>query len=85
MVADIVDRKDRLTVEVETIKPMDNVRGRELEQKIYERLLVERHEFANFMKTGSIHPPVIKVVAPDSLPRNPRTGKLKQVIDNRHA
>lgn len=85
MVADVVDRKDQLTIEIETTKPVSEVEKKRLEKEVYDCLLVEKHEFLNFMKTGSIQPPVITILDPDSLPRNPRTGKLKQVIENRHA
>lgn len=84
MVAELEDCKDKLTIEVETVKHMSQEEYENLARQVYDTLLVEKHEFANFMKTGSIIPPVIKVVAPDTLPRNPRTGKLKQVIDKRH-
>lgn len=84
MIAEIVDRKDLLKIEIETVEHLSDDEMRRLEKDLYECLLVEKHEFVNFMKTGSILAPQVTVVSPDSLPRNPRTGKLKQVIDNRH-
>lgn len=85
MTAEIVDRKDRLCIEVESLSPLDELECERLEKTLYDLLLVEKHEFVNFMKTESIHPPLVRILAPDTLPRNPRTGKIKQVIDRRHA
>lgn len=84
MVAEVVDRKDRLSIEIESVKTLSEEESRRLEKEVYDTLLVEKHEFVNFMKTGSIQAPVVSILPPDSLPRNPRTGKLKQVIDKRH-
>lgn len=84
MIAEVEDRKDLLRIEVETVKHHSDEELRQLEKEVYECLLIEKHEFVNFMKTGSIHPPQVCVLNPDSLPRNPRTGKLKQVVDKRN-
>lgn len=84
MIAEVVDRKDLLRIEIETVKHLSEAEMKRLENEVYERLLIEKHEFVNFMKTGSILAPSVSVLPPDSLPRNPRTGKLKQVIDNRY-
>lgn len=84
MTADLEGIKDRFTLEVETIKELDDNMYQELEKKLYEHLLHEKHEFLGFMKSGSIVPPIVKVLPPNSLPRNPRTGKMKQTIDKRN-
>ncbi len=84
MIADTVGVKDSFTLEVETIREMSDTEYVELAKKVYDQLLFQKHEFLAFMKTGSIMPPIVKVLAPNTLPRNPRTGKLKQTIDKRH-
>lgn len=84
IMADTVGAKDRFTVEVETLHETDESGRKQLEETLYQQLLADKHEFLAFMKTGSILPPTVTVVPPASLPRNPRTGKLKQVIDKRH-
>lgn len=76
--------KDQFILEIETIKQMQDDQYTALAQKVYDRLLIDKHEFLAFMKTGSINPPIVKVVAPNTLPRNPRTGKIKQTVDRRH-
>lgn len=84
MIADTEGIKDLFTLEIETIKELTDAEYEDLAKKVYEQLLFQKHEFLAFMKTGSIMPPVVKVLAPNTLPRNPRTGKLKQTIDKRH-
>lgn len=84
IVADIEGIKDLFTLEVETIRELTEPECEELAKKVYEQLLFQKHEFNAFMKTGSIMPPVVKILAPNTLPRNPRTGKIKQTIDNRN-
>ncbi len=85
MIARTEHMKDKFILEVETKQETDAARYKELSVAVYERLLNEKHEFLAFMKNGSIATPEVKIVAPGSLPRNPRTGKLKQTIDDRHA
>ena len=84
MTADADEVKDRFTLEVESIHPADAAQTAQMQEQLYDLLLQNKHEFLAFMKTGSILPPVVRVLPPDSLPRNPRTGKIKQVIDKRH-
>lgn len=76
--------KDRFILEVETLHALTNPERERLEKRLYDQILMDKHEFLAFMKTNSIVPPVVKVLNPKTLPRNKRTGKLKQVIDNRH-
>lgn len=84
IMANVKERKDQFTLEVESIKVLTDAEYATLSEKLYNQLLLDKHEFLAFMKTGSIQPPIVKVLPPDSLPRNPRTGKIKQVIDNRN-
>ncbi|MEG1766395.1 MAG: aldehyde dehydrogenase family protein [Muribaculaceae bacterium] len=84
MIADTHGVKDLFTLEIETIKELSIARCEELAKCVYDELLIQKHEFLAFMKTGSIMPPIVKILAPNTIPRNPRTGKLKQTIDNRN-
>ena len=83
MTAEVVNLKDRLTIDIETVNDLTDDEMLKLQKDFYDTLLTEKHEFLAFMKTGSILPPVINIMRPNALPRNQRTGKLKQVIDNR--
>lgn len=54
-----------------------------LEHEIVEALLSARPEMKNALDEDKIGMPRVEVVAFESLERNPRTGKLKRVIDLR--
>jgi len=84
MVARIVDYKDQIIIDAETKDNLDELGMKDIENRLYDSLLHEKPEFLAFMKTGSIKKPVINILKPNTLPRNPRTGKIKQVIDERH-
>ncbi|MCQ2370414.1 MAG: hypothetical protein MJ007_08105, partial [Paludibacteraceae bacterium] len=83
MTASVEGHKDLLTVEVETIKPCSEAELNALSEKLYETLMQNDHNFETMVNTGTICKPKTIVLNPDTLPRNPRTGKLKQVIDKR--
>lgn len=85
IIAEVVDRKDLFILEVETINPLSTDATKELESKVLDQLMLEKHEFAGFLRSGSIQRPQVRILPPSSLPRNPRTGKIKQTIDRRKA
>ncbi|MEG1749107.1 MAG: aldehyde dehydrogenase family protein [Tannerellaceae bacterium] len=84
MIAETVGMKDQLTIETESLELLPKEEKETLQRKFYDELLIQKHEFSHFLKSSSILPPVIIIADPDTLPRNPRTGKIKQTIDNRH-
>lgn len=84
MIAETSDVKDQFILEVESLKELSAEETAALEKRVYDRLLCEKHEFLAFMKSNSIKPPKIRVLPPDTLPRNQRTGKIKQTIDRRN-
>ena len=84
MMARTENAKDRFIVEAETVEKISPEEMDLLRQELHRRLMEDKHEFAAFLKTGSILEPLVRIVEPDSLPRNRRTGKLKQVIDERN-
>ena len=84
MIARTENAKDRFILEAETVEKLSQERMDTLGNELYQRLMEDKHEFAAFLKTGSILEPVVNIVEPDALPRNRRTGKLKQVIDERN-
>ena len=84
MIARTENAKDRFIVEAETVEKLSPEEMETLRQELHRRLMEDKHEFAAFLKTGSILEPLVRIVEPDSLPRNRRTGKLKQVIDERN-
>lgn len=83
MTAKLSEMHDLLVVEVEALEKISEEKGRELESKLYASLLSEKPEFESFLKTQSIAKPIVKVLNPGELPRNPRTGKVKHMSDER--
>lgn len=74
---------DRLAVEAETLQPAAAERARELEQALRAALFAEMEAVVAELTDPSIGALEIRVVAPGALPRNPRTGKIRQVVDGR--
>jgi phenylacetate-coenzyme A ligase PaaK-like adenylate-forming protein len=76
---------DLLEVQVESLEPLAEPGKIELSRKLVETILREKPVIASNLSTGAIARPVATVLAPGELPRNPRTGKIKRVIEERHA
>ena len=74
--------KDLLTLRLATReRPKDH---QQFENKIAERFGIERKMFADAIRENKIHPLAIEWVEQFSLEINPRTGKLRRVIDRRN-
>jgi MFS transporter, DHA3 family, macrolide efflux protein len=56
-----------------------------LSEKLVETILREKPVIAANLASGVIARPEVTVLFPGELPRNPRTGKIKRVIEERHA
>ena len=54
-------------------------------QRLRELIYAERHMFADLVTDGLVHPLQIEWVPAQGLLTNPRTGKLRRVVDTRHA
>lgn len=76
---------DLLEVLVESLEPLAEPEKTELSLRLVETILREKPVIASNLSTGAIARPVAKVLTPGELPRNPRTGKIKRVIEERHA
>lgn len=74
---------DELVLEVESEVPLSRDEANVLEGKILEALHHEKKELQVWLNNGSMAPPRAVVLKPDELPRNPRTGKIKQVVEQR--
>ena len=74
---------DELVIEVESEVPVSGSEKSRLEEQIIEQLHHEKKEFALWLGNHSIAPPRAVVLGPDELTRNPRTGKIKQVVEER--
>lgn len=71
--------RDRLILRIETEAPRAS-RAR-LSIALENELLASRPTFRKAVAEGTVWPLAVELVAPGSLPRNPRTGKLQRVKD----
>ena len=74
---------DQLVIEVESEVPLSGAETAALEAEILQVLHHEKKEFRTWLATGAIAEPRAAVLPPDGLPRNPRTGKIKAVVEER--
>ncbi len=75
-----VDGRDRLCIRVEC-----ELQGAEKAAKaeiLGREIMASRPSLSEFIKKGSIWPLEIELLAPGTLPRNARTGKLIRVVDS---
>ncbi len=76
---------DLLEIHVESMEPMSEAEQAIFANKLVETILREKPVIAANYASGAVARPVVKILAPGELPRNPRTGKIKRVIEERHA
>ncbi len=75
---------DLLVVEVEARPGLSREERERAGQALLERLLKKmKPENILAIERGEVAMPQVSVLPPDSIPRNPRTGKIKQVVDER--
>ena len=77
--------QDLLEIQVESLESQDAASQAVLAEKLVAAILQEKPVMASNLATGIIARPVVLVLSPGGLPRNPRTGKIKRVIEERHA
>ncbi len=82
MIAETEGHKDRLTVVVEMLEGCKDDPG-ELADALKRVILSKSKEMRTMSEKGIIAGVEVKVVAPGSIPRNPRTGKIRLVEDRR--
>ncbi|GHU38735.1 phenylacetate-coenzyme A ligase [Spirochaetia bacterium] len=74
------DGKDALTVRVATNETaLANNHKKEFLLSLYKERVFFKEEY----EKGHIHEPVFEFIPPDKLEYNPRTGKIKRIIDRR--
>lgn len=74
---------DELVIEAESEGALSAEETAALEARIIEALHHEKKEFRTWLASGAVAPPRAVVHRPGGLPRNPRTGKIKQVVEER--
>lgn len=65
------------------LKVESEIRTNELKTRIYETLLDKVAMLKDRLETGKLYKMEISFYKPGELPRNPRTGKLKNILDER--
>lgn len=76
---------DLLEVHVESIETISENEKSLLAEKLVEFILKEKPALSAFLEAKSIARPIAKILNPGELPINPRTGKIKRVIEERYA
>jgi len=75
-----------LYVECETVSCCSDIEAEQFRYELFEQLKETMPAFCSLLKNEqSIAEPCFAVLQPGSIPRNPRTGKIRRVIDERHA
>ncbi len=82
MIAEIYNKKDRLKVRVEA-KEREIQNKKDIEEKLKELIYNKSKELRTMFKEGLIEDIYVEIVPPNTLERNPRTGKIRLVIDER--
>ena len=77
------DGGERLTVKVE--RKVGGPSPDALAKKLSKALLAESEELGDSVRRGWLPPPAVEIVPAGDLPRQPRTGKLRRVVDLRRA
>ncbi len=81
LVIDHMEQRDRCVLRIAVARP--DAMPAALADTIREALYAERHMFPDLVRDNLIHPLAIEWVEPHTLLRNPRTGKLRQLVDRR--
>lgn len=81
MVIDHIGKLDKLTLRI-VVEDPGAVQPR-WEEKLLQTIFSERPEFKEEIEINGVHPIGIEWIGPDELSVNPRTGKIRRIIDNR--
>ena len=81
LVVDHIEQRDRCTLRIAVPRP--DAMPAALADAIRDALYTERPMFPDSIGNQIIHPLVIEWVEPHTLLRNPRTGKLRRLVDRR--
>lgn len=81
MVIDHIGKLDKLTLRIVVDDP--GASTPEWEKRLIETIYAERPEFEEEVDIHGVHPISIEWITAEQLDVNPRTGKIKRIIDNR--
>lgn len=74
-----------LYVECESVAPCSADEAQQWSAQLQHELPEALYGIRTLLNLKSISMPRFVILQPDSIPRNPRTGKIRRVIDERHA
>jgi len=77
------EHRDHLTIMVETSEPTPGVRRAEFARRIEQELVGQDSHLKDAVEQRKCDPVVIEVVEPGTIPRRPKTGKIKRILDSR--
>ena len=80
-----VGHLDLLQIKIECEANLSEADKTEISEKLVREILKEKPALQAFLDARSIARPEVIVLSPGELPVNPRTGKIKRVIEERHA
>jgi len=83
MIARREQMRDQLVVEVEAASALDRQQREQSARRLAEMLTQAKADRGLAVQREEIAPILVRVLPPESIPRNPRTGKIKQVVDQR--
>lgn len=75
---------DLLAIQVESLEPLGPEERERLARHLVETVLREKPVIAANLASCAVARPLATVVDPGALPRNPRTGKIKRVVEERY-
>lgn len=75
---------DLLVIQVESQELLGDAEKALIARQLEETVLREKPVIAANLATGAVARPAVVVSDPGALPRNPRTGKIKRVVEERH-
>lgn len=81
LVGDYYRTKEKLTVRAEALKEGEDYHV--LQKKTYETLLESDPELDLVIREGWLGAMEVEILPPGRIEKNPRTGKIKKVVDNR--
>jgi len=83
MTAKVKEGVEYLQLEIESKEEMKADAVALLAQKVKETFLKEKPVYRASLKNGGVAEPVVIILKPGEVPKNPKTGKIRKVIDER--
>jgi phenylacetate-coenzyme A ligase PaaK-like adenylate-forming protein len=83
MTAKVKEGIEYLQLEIESKEEMKTADASLLTQKVKDTFLKEKPVYKASLKNSGVGEPVVIILKPGEVPKNPKTGKIRKVIDER--